>query len=396
MASVNRASFYLIHFSFAVLLSACQSVSRAPLDVHTILYDEGFTHSDQIIIESETDIFKLEEEAKAFVKRATSEQQEPLEQIKALVYALFDRADFNILYDGNANTVANDTFTLKAANCLSLSIMTYALAEEAGFKAQFQDIDIPEYWTRNQGFSMLNGHINLRLSPKSAQTEHPFVNKGFLVDFDPLSSRNHFKKRLLSKSTVMAMFYNNKGADALINDRLDEAYAYFRKALLVDESFESTAGNLGFLYRLKGYIKQAEESYRYALDLNPDNLTAWENLSYLYLSSGREEQANRILAKVEEKRASNPYFYINLGEQKLESGEYKEAISYFKDAMALDRKRHEVYFGLAQVYFELGELDLTEHYLQLARDFSVSVNDERRYESKLRFLTEFNENSILH
>jgi tetratricopeptide (TPR) repeat protein len=387
MLSIKRAAHFCILVSVFALVFGCQSSSKINASDQVIMYDQGFEDFEKFAIEDEKDIFFLGDEAKQFAHRAVSVTGEPLEQMEALVHALFDRADYNLLYNGNANTVANETFIRKAANCLSLSIMTFALAEEAGFTAQFQEIEIPEYWTRKQGYSMLNGHINLRLEPKAAPNVYPFQAKGYQVDFDPLSSRNHFKKRFVSKATVIAMYYNNKGADALVSYKLNEAYAYFRKALLADDSFESTAVNLGLLYRLKGYLVQAESSYQYALNLNPNNLTAWENLAYLYKSTDRPELATKILSDVENKRAINPYYFVNLGERELETGNYLEALSYFKKALNLDRRKHEIYFGLARVYLKLGELDKTQRYLELAKDVSPSQSDELRYQNKLNFLT---------
>lgn len=364
----------------------CQTVTQVQVDKQSILFDKGFENFELIRIENESEIFYLQDEAKQFVHQAVNVADEPTEQIKSLVYALFDRKSFNLLYDSNANTVANETFFRKEANCLSLTIMTYALAEEAGFNAQFQNVEIPEYWTRNQGFSFLNGHINLRLIPKSQDYMYATSVKGLLVDFDPLSSRKHLKKRIVNKATVIAMYYNNKGADALVDERFDEAYAYFRAALNIKDSFEPSAVNLGLLYRLKGYFIQAEASYNYALNLNPDNLTAWENLAYLYQTTDRVELANKILHDVEHKRAVNPYYHVNLGEQALESGHYEMALRHFKNALALDKRRHEVYFGLARVYFELDDLGMTQYYLERAKDVSPNPKDEKRYQAKLHFL----------
>jgi tetratricopeptide (TPR) repeat protein len=387
MCLTKRGIFSLVFFAFVTLMLGCQSSNTVQLDSQSIIFDKGFPGFDKIQIEDKKDIFHLDDEAKLFVHQSVGAAGEPLEQIKALVYALFDQSQFNLLYDGNANTVAAETFKRKAANCLSLSIMTYALAEEAGFNAQFQDIDIPEYWTRNQGYSVLNGHINLRLAPKADATVFTARGKGYQVDFDPLASRSHFKKRVVSKSIVIAMYYNNKGADALINYRFDEAYAYFRQALIIEDSFESTAVNLGLLYRLTGHFDQAEASYNYVLERNPNNLTAWENLAYLYLVTERVELAQKILADVEGKRANNPYYYVSLGEHELELGNYLTALSHFKKALTLDKKRHEIYFGLARVYLQLGEKDMAQHYLELAKDFSSNQQDELRYQSKLDFLT---------
>ena len=48
-----------------------------------------------------------------------------------------------MLYRNSANTTANTTFNNRAANCLSLSIMTYALAEHVGLNATFYEVEIP-------------------------------------------------------------------------------------------------------------------------------------------------------------------------------------------------------------------------------------------------------------
>ena len=123
-------------------------------------------------LESEKEIFELNDEAKSFAKLAIKGVFEPEEQIHALVQHIFSRSDLNLLYRSDANTVANQTFQNKAANCLSMSIMTYALVKELGFAVRFQDIEIPEYWTIREGQSLLNRHINLQIIPKQKNQIH--------------------------------------------------------------------------------------------------------------------------------------------------------------------------------------------------------------------------------
>jgi hypothetical protein len=122
-----------------MVLNACQSSPKIELSAQDVLYDAGFSHYHQIPIESEQDIFYLDDEAKAFVRDTTNTVGDPISQMEALVHTIFDRSKFNLLYDGTANTVANTTFKNRAANCLSMSIMTYALAQEAGFGVRFQE-----------------------------------------------------------------------------------------------------------------------------------------------------------------------------------------------------------------------------------------------------------------
>jgi tetratricopeptide (TPR) repeat protein len=227
----------------------------------------------------------------------------------------------------------------------------------------------------------------LRLLPKASPDIFRFKAQGYQVDFAPQASRQYFPKRFVTKKTVLAMFYNNKGAEALVKHRFVEAYAYLRQAVKVDQSFGASLVNLGLLYRLNGYYPQAQSAYEYALLQNSASLTAMENLAYLYSVTDRQAAADELLNKVTRKRADNPFYYVNLGDTELELRNHDLALSYYKKALSLSKDIHEIYFGLARAYFKLGELALTEHYLQLAKNYANNSRDEERYQSKLNFLT---------
>ncbi|MDU0352878.1 tetratricopeptide repeat protein [Paraglaciecola aquimarina] len=367
------------------MLAACQStVEKASIEVPQF-YDQGFSHEHQYVVESEEEIFKLDDIAKAYVHNTIEGINEPKEQMSALVHAVFDRSQMNLLYRGDANTLASETFHNQAANCLSLSIMMYSLAKEAGFNVDFQEIAVPETWTRRSGYSLLNGHINLRLSASPSKEENTFYlrNQSYQVDFDPQSSREMLSKRIVSKQNVIAMFYNNKGADALLKNDFNQAYAYFRAALSMKPTFQAAWINLGILYRHLDFFEQAEDAYKFALELDPNSLTTWENLAYLYKFTDREDQANKIFARVERKRRKNPYYYVNLGEEQIERKNWNEALVHFRKALSLDRNRHEIYYGLAQVYFQIGEMQQSERYLKLARNNTNNKQTEQLYQTKL-------------
>ena len=118
----------------AMMFIGCQAVTEMSVSHKTLLYDEGF---DNVTVESEIEIFELNDEAKAFAQSAIRGVFKPKEQIQALVQHVFSRSDLNLLYRSEASTVANQTFHNRAANCLSMSIMTYALANELGFSVRY-------------------------------------------------------------------------------------------------------------------------------------------------------------------------------------------------------------------------------------------------------------------
>jgi len=377
----------LISFIVLVFFSACQSTVVQIPPSEQLLYDQGFSNFSEINIESEQQVFHLDEIAKAFVASTIEPMNNKIDQMEALVKAIFDRSELNLLYQGDANTIANNTFHSQEANCLSMSIMAYALATEAGFDVDFQEIMIPEYWTRRAGFSLINGHINLKMLVPHDPNVFVFNTRSYQVDFDPQSSRRGLPKKVVSKQAVLSMFYNNKGADAVLRKDYVSAYAYFREALVVKPSFHSAWVNLGILYRLSEYFPQAEKAYQHALIINPDSLTALENLAYLYMVTGRNVEAEKILAKVEDQRNRNPYYHVNLGEQEMEQKQWDQALAHFRRALALDRSKHEVYFGLARAYFKIGELQQSKRYLKLAKNKAHNKHDEDRYQTKLEFLS---------
>ncbi len=370
----------------AAVLQGCVSTEPAVKQPYPVLRDDLFPSYTLFEPESEEKIFALDEDAAEFVKSTQSPHDNYESNIRSLVDNIFDYSALGLKYRGSANSTASETFHMQTANCLSLSIMTFAMAEHAGFDAQFYEVDIPEYWTRRAGYSLLNGHLNLRITtPKEmniTRIKEDFVD----VDFDPQAVREYFPRYKVSKNVVLSMFYNNKGAHALIANSYSKAYAYFRKAALLSPQLSQSWGNLGILYRKVDAYDAAEVAYERALELEEDNLTAWENLAILYRFQGRTEEANAIAAKVERRRDNNPFYHFMLGEEALADNDYDEALVHYRRAMRLDDSRHEIWFGLAKTYFQLGDISRAKAYIEKAARFAPNAQDESRYLSKLSTL----------
>jgi Flp pilus assembly protein TadD len=366
-----------------MLLSACQTNTGASFDQRLPLYDQAFSGYADYPLETQEEIFALSDEAKKFAREAVKGVFETDEQIRALARAIFARSEFNLLYRADANTVASVTFANRAANCLSLSIMTYALAKDLGFAVRFQDVSVPEYWTRREGQRLLNGHVNLQIIPGSNNGKVVFSRYGFEVDFDRQQSRPHSEKSALS------LYYNNKGADALLNTNYNLAYRYFRQALLYDPQAAQILANLGYLYRRTDHLEYAEQAYKLAIQADESDLTAWQNLAFLYHLQGRNDEAATINEKLASKRHSNPYYFLSLGDAAYANQDWQTALDHYRKALELDKSIHEVFFGLGRVYFELGNLSRSRYFLQQAKMKSSSAQTQQVYASKLEFLRRY-------
>jgi tetratricopeptide (TPR) repeat protein len=182
------------------------------------------------------------------------------------------------------------------------------------------------------------------------------------------------------------MFYNNKAADLIINGQLDHAYAYLKASLNYAPNYKGALLNLGYVYRQKQELNLAEQSYRAIIALDEDYLSAWENLATIYLATDRQAEAQAIYTKLEQSRKSNPYYHLMLAEQAMYEGLFKEGIAHLLNAVELDDSQHQFYFGLAQAYRQLGNLEKYEHYLVIAKRKAGDSSASERYSDKLSIL----------
>jgi tetratricopeptide (TPR) repeat protein len=274
------------------------------------------------------------------------------------------------------------------ANCLSLTIMVYAMAEHIGLNASFKEVNIPEFWTRQGGNTLINGHINLQVEPQQNHQTFLFNVSPVVVDFDPLQSSHRFSSQVISKDKVTSYFYTNKAADAMISKNYDLAFAYLKAALNVYPNNEGALLNLGVLFRRNNMMVEAEASYREVLLANSSNIVALDNLGLLYRKTGRVALADAIEIRLKRKRHDNPYYHIMLGDIALEDKKLEQAIRHYKDSIDLNEQNHEVYFKLAKAYFALGDTDNTKRYLQSAKKRVKGMPFESRYASKLAILAQ--------
>ncbi|NMM40779.1 tetratricopeptide repeat protein [Pseudoalteromonas arctica] len=373
-------------------VSACTNVSNQPvLPPPPVTEKQSFTLYP---VESSEQIFTLSDAITQQLDAAFPSNKRNLNNTRKLLNFLLKNGDASLSYQAGATLTANQAYSDLNANCLSLSILAYSMAEYLGLYGQFQTVHIPEYWAISNGYNLLTGHINLvvtqqRNSSTSNSVTYLYNTENSLViDFDPNSRGERFKTTPISKQRITAMFYNNKGATAMLNGQHDLAYSYFLAATKADENYSAAWGNLAVLLRLHSQYANAELAYNYAIALNPDNNTALGNLALLYQLTERTELANEILTKLDLKRQSNPYYHVALGNDAYLIKNYQDAIKHFNKAKLIDKHIHDSYFGLARTYYQLGDFKQAYRQLRLADKHADFDHDKQRYKNKLQALND--------
>lgn len=377
----------------SVMLLGCKVVNDRVVNMQVdeqVYQDDLFIKdaSQEIDILTEEEIFALDDTIRDELNSIARYNDGPSNKAVAIVEHIFKRSNEDMLYNSHANLTARDAYHTRKANCLSLAILAYSMSDYFNLNVGFQQVQIPEYWTHRRGMSLLNNHVNLRVFAKDKRENGMLYMMwgDIVIDFDPFSPKKKFPSKLITKQHILAMFYNNLGATAFVENNHAVAYQYFKKATQTDPSFAGAWNNLGFLYRSNDQYDLAKMSYDNALFIDSEDLNTLNNVAVLHEYQGEMEKAKQIHAYIEQKRLQNPYYHRIQGDEAYSRGELEQAITHYKDALAIDSSEHEFYFGLAKSYYALGEEEQSRRALIKAKKHATQWFDRDKYESKLSVL----------
>ncbi|MGI2174761.1 tetratricopeptide repeat protein [Shewanella ulleungensis] len=380
---LSARSCILIGFIFS--LTACQSTSSEvkQLDVQTLFRDELFTPVSTINVD---DIYRLPESFVAKFRRQYQAENSLRSQNKLAnewlaQYIGAQAGGFE--YRDHYTRSASETVLNRQGNCMSLVVLTAALADVLGIPVEFNDIDVEPIWDRRGGFFLVNGHVNLSLMPPENNHTVLFRGSEVLVDFLPERSVRAYKKKQVNKRQLSAMYYNNIAAEALVNNDYDKAYALVKKSIILHPRYVAAINTLAVIFRHKGYNDAAEQVYRAALHVDPFDLSTLYNLALILGEQDRLEEWAQVHKVLELARINNPFYYFDMAQQAYFDKQYQDALVWYKRAVEKADYRHEFYFGLSRAYWATGEERLAEKNMKRALALSDG-NNKQRYQSKLQ------------
>jgi cytochrome c-type biogenesis protein CcmH/NrfG len=134
---------------------------------------------------------------------------------------------------------------------------------------------------------------------------------------------------------------------------------------------------------MTGHPHMAEMAYAEAVRIDPDNLTALNNLARLFHKQERIEEALLIEEHVHKIRKKNPYYHALLANDAMFMKQYQSAIKHYRNAIRLDKKQHEFYFGLAVAYYQQNNVLLSYQAMEKALALSSTQQSTQQYIAKL-------------
>lgn len=283
--------------------------------------------------------------------------------------------------------VASTALATRSGNCLSLAILTTALAQAADIQIGYQLVsDAPVY--EMDGQVVLKGvHVRSQLFDPAEMTPGMalLVNRArIVIDYFP-TGRERFVANL-SHEAFVAMYYRNIAAQALGDGDLGRAYWYAHESLRYAPDHEAAINTLAVVHRRGGDPQRAEALYRYGIERADNKLSLMKNYRVLLTGQGRVDEAREIERQLRLVEDPSPYHWLQLARDSYADGDYASAVRYYNRALDLAPYMHEGYVGMAQAHYEAGEFDAAQQAMGEAIRRTMRVSTREAYEHKLAAL----------
>ena len=330
------------------------------------------------------DVFAMSDAMNRYLTVDIARQLRSEGPARGLLTALYRHDQLKLDYDTLITRNAAQAFEARQGNCLSLVLMTAAFAKALDLQVTYQTVNVDEIWSRSDGMVFLNSHVNVTIGPRAVHTVSGYdPGRHMTVDFLPADQIEGHRSKAVSEETIVAMYLNNKAAEALSVGQLDEAYAWVKTGIQRAPDFLSPYNTLGVIYTRHGDLSAAEQVFNHVLKNRPNDRTALANLSGLLTRQNRVAEAQVLDARLKQLEPYPPYYFFQLGRQAMERGEYRIASDMFAKEVQRADHNSEFHFWLSVAHFKLGELAQARKQMALAVENSSTRGEQSLYAAKL-------------
>lgn len=375
---------------FALLLGGCAGMRPAAAPAPSDFFSDALFAAPSEAIGAD-DLFSLSPAMRSYLhSRHFTHQLREKGAERGLIDALYQKGELKLDYDAAITRNAAQTFEARAGNCMSLVVMTAAFAKELGMRVYYQNVMAEPTWSRDHGLYFGSNHVNLSFE-KPFDARGNFRRDGMLtVDFLPPQDLAGYRVVALDEKRIVAMYLNNRAAEALAGGRLDDAYWWSRAALGQDASFVNAYNTLAVVYNRHGNLALGERVLRGVLEREPANTVAMHNLVHALAAQGKGDESRTLAAHLAALDPHPPFQDFNRGMAAMRRGDYKAAKTLFAKEVAGAPSYHEFHFWLALAHLRLGEADAARAELALALQTSITGEARKQYSAKLEHLRSAN------
>lgn len=299
----------------------------------------------------------------------------PAERLQVAFHQLLEPGGRGLEYDPAVTGTADEVFASGRANCLGFTLLFVGIARQLGVEAGFFRADRGESYRREGDLIVISEHITAGYTAGGEER---------VVEFTLTPEVDYRRASRISDLTAWALFYSNRGAEALREGDPGEAVRWLEVAVRLDPQEASAWTNLGVARRRLGELAAAETVYRRAIEVDPDHLPAYLNLSGVLRLRGDGDASQEIVGLLDRGSQRNPYAYLVLGDASLEEGRLEDAARYYRRAVRLGRDKAEPRAAMGLWALSRGDERRARRWLRRARRLDASEQRTVRLEKMLR------------
>jgi Flp pilus assembly protein TadD len=316
--------------------------------------------------------FELNDEVRAAMEKHMRPVPTELRQVNQVLQFIFE--DLSLHYSLTPTHDAIATFRTRQGNCLSFVNLFVGVARTKRLNPFYVEVTDYTRWNHRAGMVVSQGHIVAGMWMDGELKTY---------DFLPYRPKAYKKFNPIDDVTAASHFYNNLGAEALMDGDLVKARELLTTATRIAPRLDKALNNLGVVLARAGDWDGALAVYRKGLALDPQNPMILTNMARVYQQTGRAKEADQTLAQVDETNNTNPFFFVYQGEVALSKGDEVKALDYMVKALRLDSEVPEVHVGFVKVYMALGDMEKARHYLERALQLDATNPEALRFATML-------------
>lgn len=277
---------------------------------------------------------------------------------------------------------AHEVMRSGSANCVSLALLTKALADVAGIDVRFRStyrepvIDV-------RGDLLLQAtHVRSYLS-SAASTDSIHFRQLYIDYFrGPLSYQGDF----LSEARFRATVYNNLAAEALLRGELDQAYALVQSSLQQDDQFVPAINLMAVLLRRQQHPELARQWYQYGLAVAPQQLALLHNYQVLAAQLGDQPLVQQLEQQLALAESDDPFELYIQAVQAEQAGHEAQAISFYQRLQKRVPYLLQANQALVRHYLKNHQYQAAQQLLEEALEYSYDPEKRSFLQNKLAVL----------
>ncbi len=234
------------------------------------------------------------------------------------------------------------------------AVLQRAVAEHGNLDIAWSNLGWAYRGQRNYAEGLKAIRRAIQLNPQSFR--HHVSLGNFYRAFRELEAAIASYRRALELKPNSVSALNNLGSVLLLNKSYDEAADAFTRSLRIEET-ANARGNLGTAHFYRQDYVRAEENYRRALELEPNDSVHYQNLIDALVKQGKNDEVRAWSAKAAvlaqrhvDEMPQNAEVRVRLGMFCARAGEVERALEAAARAEALQPGNAEILFRSAVIH----------------------------------------------